>query len=149
MERLKLPGSGSVYLDSNSVIYAVERIEPYAELLDPLWQAAVTGQLGLVASVLVLLETLVRPLRARDSLLLEVYRDLLLDSAEFGLVALDQSIAERAAQVRAQHGLQTGDAIHAATALEQRVELFVTNDAAFRRVTGLPVVLLSECVGGS
>jgi predicted nucleic acid-binding protein len=148
MERLKLPGSGSVYLDSNSVIYAVERIEPYAELLDPLWQAGVTGQLGLIASVLVLLETLVRPLRARDSLLLEVYRDLLLDSAEFGLVALDQSIAERAARVRAQHGLQSADAIHAATALEQRVELFVTNDAAFRRVTGLPVALLSECVGG-
>jgi predicted nucleic acid-binding protein len=149
MERLKLPASGTVYLDSNSVIYTVERLEPYAELLDPLWHAVAAHQFGVVSSVLVLLEVLVKPLRAGDALLEEVYRDLLLDSAEYGLVSLDQDIAESAARIRAQHGLQTADAIHAATALEQHVDLFVTNDPAFVRVPGLPVALLSECVNGA
>lgn len=147
MERLTLPGGGTVYLDSNSIIYTVERIEPYAELLDPLWHAAEARQFGLIGSVLVLLEALVKPLRAGDTLLLDVYRDLLLDSAEYRLVSLDDDIAERAAQLRAQHGLQTPDAIHAATALQQKVGLFVTNDAAFARVAELPVALLSEFIG--
>ena len=147
MERLALPDSGTVYLDSNSISYTVERIEPYAELLDPLWHAAGAGQFGIIGSVLVLLEALVKPLRAGDTLLLDVYRDLLLDSAEYRLVSLDDDIAERAAQLRAQQGLQTADAIHAATALQQKVRLFVTNDAAFARVPGLPVALLSEFVG--
>ncbi len=40
MGALTLPASGSVYVDANAVIYAVEKIEPYASLLEPLWQAA-------------------------------------------------------------------------------------------------------------
>jgi predicted nucleic acid-binding protein len=106
----------------------------------------VARQLGIIGSVLVVLEVLVKPLRAGDSLLVEVYRDLLLDSAEYGLVSLDEDVAERAARIRAEHGLRTADAIHAATALQQTVKLFVTNDPVFVRVPDLPVALLAESV---
>lgn len=37
MGTLILPQTGSVYIDANVVIYTVERIQPYASLLDPLW----------------------------------------------------------------------------------------------------------------
>jgi predicted nucleic acid-binding protein len=40
--------------------------------------------------------------------------------------------------------LKTPDAIHAATAQQAACALFVTNDAGFRAVAGLPLVVLSD-----
>jgi predicted nucleic acid-binding protein len=53
-------------------------------------------------------------------------------------------IAERAAQIRADHNLRTPDAIQAATALAAGVIGFVTNDPMFRRVPSLDVLILDE-----
>lgn len=38
MGRLSLPVSGLVYVDTNCVIYSVERIQPFGSLLEPLWE---------------------------------------------------------------------------------------------------------------
>jgi len=146
MGSLKLPATGVVYVDTSTIIYLVEHVEPYAPVLGPLAQAAEEGRLKLTASVLALLEALVKPLRDGNTVLADVYRDALLHSNEFELLDVDEGVAERAAHLRATNGLRTPDAIHAATALEQRAALFVTNDPAFGRVPGLPVALLSECV---
>jgi hypothetical protein len=40
MGALTLPTSGLVYVDTMTVIYTVERMLPYAPLLQPLWLAA-------------------------------------------------------------------------------------------------------------
>jgi predicted nucleic acid-binding protein len=40
--------------------------------------------------------------------------------------------------------LRTPDAIHAATALLGNCDMFLTNDPGFRRVPGLPLILLSN-----
>ena len=53
---------------------------------------------------------------------------------------------EDAARIRAQTGLATPDALHAATALSVDCTLFVTNDTDFRRVQGLPVAVLDDLV---
>ena len=52
MGALTLPASGTVYVDANIVIYAVEKIEPYHQLLEPLWLAAQAGHLQIVTSEL-------------------------------------------------------------------------------------------------
>ena len=41
-------------------------------------------------------------------------------------------------------GLKTPDVIHAATALLNGCALFVSNDTGFRRIPGLPLVLLDD-----
>src|SRR5262249_29699474 len=66
MGSLSLPGSGQIYLDTNCVIYSVEKIAPYDSLLEPAWQAAELGQIDFVSSELVVLETLVKPIRDKD-----------------------------------------------------------------------------------
>ena len=43
-------------------------------------------------------------------------------------------------------GLKTPDALHAATALRAGCALFITNDTDFRRVEGLPTVVLDDVV---
>ena len=51
---------------------------------------------------------------------------------------------EDAALLRAETGLAIPDAIHAVTALRSDCALFVTNDTDFRRVQGLPVIILDD-----
>lgn len=74
MGALTLPSSGSVYLDANSIIYAVEKTEPYHSFLAPLWPAAQSGQVSLITSELTWLETLVKPMRDSNTALELLFR---------------------------------------------------------------------------
>lgn len=144
MARLALPASGDVYIDSNCIIYSVEKVAPHAELLRPVWETAATGSIRVVSSEVTLLETLVRPLRERNHRLEQFLLAFLLRSNEVRLVPVDVEILLRAAAVRAETGLKTPDAIHAATGLTSKCVMFLTNDQGFRRVQDLPVVILNE-----
>ena len=143
MGSIALPTEGEVYLDSSSLIYSVERHEPYLGLLAPVWQEAERGQLQLVSSELALAEVLVRPVRERNEELISRYQEVFA-SADVRLVPASRRTWEDAARLRADYGLRTPDALHAATALQEHCDLFITNDADFRRVTELPVVVLCD-----
>jgi predicted nucleic acid-binding protein len=144
MGSLTLPSAGLVYLDTDAVIYSVEKIDPYAPLLQPLWLAAQAGSFMVVSSELTLLETLVKPFRDGDDVLATAFRALLLASREVRLLPISQALLEDAARLRATIGLKTPDALHAAAALAAGCALFVTNDHAYRRMAGLPVAILDD-----
>jgi len=139
---LTLPAAGAADVDANAVIYAVEKIEPYRALLDPLWHAAQAGRIQIITSELTWLETLTKPLREGNTLLEGLFRAFL-TAPEVGLIAATLPLWEDAARLRVL-GLKTPDALHAASALAAGCVLFLTNDTGFRRVPGLPVVILSE-----
>jgi len=143
---LALPTSGTIYLDTNSFIYSVERIDPYRAILDILWQAVSVGQFTVVTSELTLLEVLVKPLKVGDTAIAETFRTVLRHSPDVQMLPITQTVLEKAANLRATLDLKTPDAIHAATALLNGCVLFVTNDSTFRRLSDLTVTLLSEIV---
>lgn len=101
-----------------------------------------SGKLELVTSMLTLLECLVKPLRIGDQQLQSAYRDLLLDTTGVRVLPMDRELIELAADLRAALRLEVPDAIHAASAVRERVTMFVTNDADFTRVQNLPVNIL-------
>ena len=143
MGTITLPSSGSIYLDTSAVIYSVERNEPYFTLLAPVWQQAEAGHFVLVCSELVVSEALVRPIRVGDADLEAAFRAVFA-APEVQLVATTRQIWEDTARLRAETGLKTPDALHAATALRAGCALFITNDTDYRRVDGLPVVVLDD-----
>ena len=145
MGPLTLPTGGLVYVDANAIIYSVERIEPYRELLAPMWQEARAGRFTLASSELVVLETLIKPLREGNARLEMLFRSIF-SAAEMDLIPATLATWEDAARIRAATGLKTSDALHAATALNAGCTLFVTNDTDFRRVQGLPVVVLDDLI---
>lgn len=144
MGQLSLPPSGTVYVDANALIYRVERIEPYLSASAPLWDALDQGAVQAVTSELTLLEVLVKPLKDGNAALVSLFRAVLLGTAGLSCLPVSRQVLERAAELRASHGVKTPDAIHAATAMTHGSALFVTNDAGFRRVPGLAVAVLSE-----
>ena len=143
MGLLELPSNGPIYLDASPCIYSVERIQPYQALLEPLWKQAQAGQFTVVSSELVVSEILVRPLREGNKLAETLFRALLA-SNEVRLIAATRSLWEETARLRANSGLKTPDALHAASALQAECTLFVTNDTDFRRIEGLPVAVLND-----
>lgn len=144
MGSLSLPQSGQLYLDASIIIYSIEKIEPYWGLLQPLWRAAQTGQFSLVGSELLLLETLIAPVRAGDEHLEEAFRTLLSHSREIRLLPISRPILDIAIRLRAESGLKSPDAIHAATALYSGCNVLLTNDPAFKRVTGIETTVLKD-----
>lgn len=145
MGPLDLPPAGLVYLDANGLIYSVERVEPYRTLLEPMWQEAQDGNLTVASSPVLVVEALVKPLRDGNTAIEMQYRELFAAGA-VRLLEASYAVFEDAARLRAETGLTIPDALHAATALRAGAALFVTNDTDFRRVTGLPVVVLDDLV---
>ena len=143
MGPLTLPARGPIYLDSSAIIYSVERNEPYLTLLAPAWQQAEAGQFVLVCSELAIAETLVRPIRDGNQELEVAFRSVFAAS-EVQVEPVTRQLWEATASLRAATGLKTPDALHAATAMQAECALFVTNDADFRRVDGLPVAILDD-----
>ncbi len=98
----------------------------------------------MVSSDLALLEALVKPLQLGDTVLVQLYRDLLTASQETRLIPISRAVIEAAARLRATTGIKTPDAIHAASALGEGVARFVSNDPVYRRIPGLPVTILDD-----
>ena len=143
MGPLRLPLTGLVYIDANVLIYSVERIEPYRSLLEPLWEQAQRGSLTVVSSPVIVTEVLVKPLQEGNSEIEAQYREVFASNV-FRLLDASYALFEDAARLRADTGLKTPDALHAATALSAGCTLFITNDTDFRRVKGLPIVVLGD-----
>ncbi len=143
MGQLNIPSSSLIYVDTSPVIYTIESHPDYYSLLQPLWLKFQTNEVEIISSELILMETLVVPLRTANNALIAEYEQLLL-SSEMRLIPISQVILRQAATLRATTNLKTPDAIHAATALSVNCTQFITNDKGFRNVSGLPVVVLSE-----
>ena len=144
MGSLSLPASGTIYVDTQVIIYSVERHPVYLPLIEPIWHAARAGNIAVVTSALTLLECLVLPLRLGDQALQRAYEQALLGT-ELRLMPIDQGILREAAKLRAaSSSLRTPDAIHAATAAVGGCGLFVTNDMALRRLAGCAVAVLND-----
>jgi predicted nucleic acid-binding protein len=146
---VSLPLDGVVYVDAQILIYSVEAHEQYGAALRPFWAAAADGRVRVCTSELSRLEVSVRPRRDGLDGLLAEYLELL-DGTQLDLLPVTRLVLDTGAELRAAHqGLRTPDAIHAATALVHGCAAFLSNDAGFRQVGGLSVVLLGRVVAGS
>ena len=73
----------------------------------------------------------------------EKYRQFLLNSSNFITYSIDPIIAEKSAELRAQYGIKTPDAIQLA-GIENDGTLFVTNDRDLKKIKEIEVIVLEE-----
>jgi predicted nucleic acid-binding protein len=127
---------GTLYLDSNIIIYIVEREPRSYPILSAILARANTGQIKLLSSELAILECLVVPLRNQDDELIRDYSNILL-SSDIKLIPVSVDVLLEAARLRALNPrLRIPDAIHWATAILGQANYLLTNDADFLRFLG-------------
>jgi predicted nucleic acid-binding protein len=113
-----------IYLDSAAVIYAVEQVKPYAELVDSRLSA---DDVVIVTSDLTRLECRVKPLRDENAAALKDFDDYFEGAVEV-MVGLSREVIDLATGIRAQYGFKAPDAIHLAAASWSNCDVFLTND---------------------
>jgi len=94
-----------------------------------------------ITSALTLHEILTGARRAGKPDLVSLYRNLLGSFPNLYFVPFDANVADISSDLRARYGLRTPEAIQVATAIHQRADAFVTNDAGLRRVKEIQVML--------
>ncbi len=123
--------SRKVYFDTNVFIYVLNGTpglaQPCLELLDACAQGAVQGFAGDIT----LAELLVQPLRQNDASAVAAVRELLIEDGAITLLSHDRTAFERAAALRAQHKLNTPDALQLVTALQAGAACLISNDQQF------------------
>jgi len=133
-----------VGLDTSVFIFETEKNPKYIELVRPVFRWLM-GPAGLgVTSTITMLEVLVQPYRAGDQKRAGDFLALLSTYPHLQWIAPTLDVMIRAASLRAAHNLSTPDAIQAATAMLGLADGFISNDAAFRRLNGLDVLVLDD-----
>ena len=140
-----LPTGSRIYLDTNVWIYALEGYAAYAATLTTLFARIDAGELTAITSQLTLAEVLVKPFADDNVALQQLYIEALQARPTLRIVPVTRDILIAAARLRAQHtALKMPDALHAATALAEGTQIFISNDARFVAVPGLEQVLVTE-----
>lgn len=139
-----LKGVQRLYIETAPLIYYVEEHPTYIARMDAIIEALDNSNLKAVSSVITLTEVLNQPMKTGDKKLEQEYRDILVNSGSYQLVAINVEIAEGAARLRAKYGLRTPDALHVASAIHRSCDAFLTNDTGIKRVTELPILILDE-----
>lgn len=116
-----------VYWDTNLFIYLHEDHPEFGPLVRHIYEGMIARNDTLCTSVFTVGEVLTLPLRLKDEAATSAIRASML-SGEVELLPFTLATAERYGQIRAHSPLKAADALHLATAIETKVNLFVTND---------------------
>jgi predicted nucleic acid-binding protein len=147
MGLLELLKGNMVYLDTAPIIYYIEDIPPYADILEPFFQQIKSGTIQACTSTLTLAETLVIPYRKKDSALLGKFETLLTTSPDLTTLPLTLEIAKETAKIRAVFSsIKTPDAVQLATACVNGIDYFLTNDKNLKTFSPLQIVVLDDFV---
>lgn len=133
-----------VALDTCVFVYQLEVNPTYCNLTEELFGWLQTGSASAITSTITMTELLVPPYRQPDRQRVDDCFALLTSYPNLQWIAPSLAIADAAAAVRADYQLKTADAIQVATALFSDTPALITNDIAFKRVTSLEVLVLSD-----
>jgi predicted nucleic acid-binding protein len=91
-----------------------------------------------------MMELLVHPYRELEEPRVDEFYGLLSTYPNLDWIAPNLEIADFAARIRAQHRLQSPDALQAATAAHAKVTGLITNDPVFERVEAFQTLVLDQ-----
>jgi predicted nucleic acid-binding protein len=135
-----------VGLDTAPLIYFIEDVAPYADLVEPIFRLLESGRTTAVTSTITLAEVLTKPLSDKNLQLVDEIKFTLKSLSTLSLIPVGEAIAEAAALIRAHYTLRLPDALQVASAIQGGATLFITNDGRLKKVEGIETVVLEDYV---
>ncbi len=131
-----------VYFDANIFIYLLEHHPDFGEVCLSIVQSAVDKELDGYSGDLVFAELLVKPLKENNARAVKAVKDMFSEETQIELLPHKRSTFEMAAHLRATHKIKLPDALHMATAIENHLDIFLTNDRDIPTMREITVVQL-------
>jgi predicted nucleic acid-binding protein len=133
-----------VYLDSNIVIYILERPEEHEKAIDPLLDVIIRNGCECVTAELTTTEVLRGAAKIGGKMAVERCLQFFESGDVVELRATSRDAFYKAGLFRARSNTSTPDAIHLMTAIEHGCGVFLTNDKRIPATDGIKVMQLSE-----
>jgi predicted nucleic acid-binding protein len=139
-----LTGHRRIGIDTNILIYFLEANPKYLGLAEVVVDWMGDAGHSAVTSTLTMTDILVGLYRRGDIDHVRETRARLLELPHLDWLAPQIEVGSLAAELRATHRLHAVDAVQLATAINGGATCLVGNDAAYKRVRGLEVLLLDD-----
>jgi predicted nucleic acid-binding protein len=133
-----------VFLDTAQLIYFIEGNSEYQEKLEKLFDLNDEGYFKFLTSSITLLEVLVKPLRDGETKIVEQYKTILTNADGIDIFDITIPITLKAAEMRAKYNIRTPDALQVATAIERKVDYFLSNDFRLKTITEIKVITIED-----
>ncbi len=133
----------TLYLDTNIIIFAVEKGNPWTAELGELIAAIDDKDIHACTSELTLAEALTKPFAAGSAALVSKYEQMLAEDGVLDVVPISRQILRTSAEFRARLDVKLADAIHLATAKHIGCDFVLTNDRDLGRKMGADFKWLS------
>lgn len=135
-----------IAFDTNLFIYLMEKHQKYFDVAKSIFDMVEKGQLYATTSMLVITELLTKPIRDGNKNLIQQYKAVISTFPNLGIRNFDYEISILTAKIRAKYNFKTPDAIFIATAIEEKSEVFVTNDKKLKNIEGIDVIIIDDYV---
>lgn len=136
-----------VFIDTAPFIYFIESDDnnlQYHEKVKDFFRYGYDNDKEFVTSVITMEEYFVLPYRNREYSFIDMFNRLVV-TTNMEIVEIDQEIAKKAAQIRAEHkGFKAMDALQLAVACLSKCDLFLTNDKQLRQFGEIKSITVEE-----
>ncbi|MEO8286954.1 MAG: PIN domain-containing protein [Chloroflexota bacterium] len=139
-----LVGVSNIFLDTSPVIYFVEGDPRYLDVVKNIFAHIDSGALMAVTSPVTLAECMVLPYRTTRTSLQQDFTRQIVSGNNTIFVAIDEQVAQRAAERRVRYNIGLLDALQLGVALVADCDVFVTNDAVLKRVTETEIMVMDD-----
>jgi len=132
-----------LYLDANIIIYAYEAAEPIgSSIRSRIWHDCIRDGGELVTSMFSRLECRVGPLRTGNQIWLAEYENFFAGGG-VEIFEVSRAVIDLATDLRVRYGFRAPNAIHVASAVESRADIFLTAYNQLRRCQEIAVEVFS------
>ena len=102
--------------------------------------------MAIISSILVLVEVLTGYHKANDDASEREFKQMMREFPNIETYDLNYNLIDRIIDLRIKYNIKTPDAIHIATAIENKADAFITNNKGLRKIKEIKVVYLKDYV---
>ncbi len=133
-----------IFLDTAPFIYILEDNAQYSAKLRAAVSRYYAENIALCTSLLTITEYCVIPYRQNEIQKITDFESFIFD-ASINILPLDKQVAKYASWLRATYcSIKAMDALQLATAIQNKCDVFLTNDKQLRQVDKIRVLLVDE-----
>ena len=130
-----------IFLDTNIIIYFLEKNKLFFEKVIPYFERAESGEIELFTSSISYMEVLMPVIKKQDIDLESKYNYLFKNF--LNVISIDLEIGRIGAEIRAKYNIKVPDALQIASAINFECKKFITADKELDKIKKIEIIIIS------